>query len=175
MPAPRSSLVFLVPEADPLVGRLRLAHDPAARAGLDAHVTLLFPFVPPESIDGAVLRRLEDQFARDPEISGDVELRFDRLARFPDGVSYLALADEAVKSKIRALAKAWPEYPPYEGRFPDSVPHLTVAHGDDEVLASAEVALASALPLVVTVRFASLIIEDDAGRWLEQTRFALHQ
>lgn len=165
--------MFLVPDADPLVGRLRLAHDPAARAGIGAHVTLLFPFVPPPRLDDSVLARLREQCARDPAIRGAVELRFDHLARFAGGVSYLALADpESVASKIRALAAAWPDYPPYEGLYPDSVPHLTVAHGDDPILAAAEAELASALPVVSHMRFVSLLVERD-GQWHPHTKFPL--
>jgi 2'-5' RNA ligase len=170
---PRSALVLLVPEADPVVGGVRLTHDPLARAGLGAHVTLLFPFAPALRIDDDLLARLREQFSRAPDIAGAIELRFDRLARFP-GVAYLALADpERVVLKIRALAAAWPEYPPYEGRFSDIVPHLTVAHGDEQALASAEAELNAALPIVATVRFASLFLGDDDGRWREHARFPL--
>ena len=38
-----SAVVIPVPEAEPLVGELRLEHDPAAAAGVPAHVTLLSP------------------------------------------------------------------------------------------------------------------------------------
>jgi 2'-5' RNA ligase len=169
----RSALVLLVPEADPVVGKLRLAHDPAARAGMPAHVTLLFPFVPASRLDDVVLSRLKEQFARAPEIRGSVRLHFDRLARFP-GVSYLALDNAApVVAKIRALAAAWPEHPPYEGQFADIVPHLTVAHGDEAVLAAVESELADSLPLVAELRYATLVAEDDNGHWREHTRFAL--
>ena len=165
----RSALVLPVPEADALVGRLRLAHDPSARAGMGAHMTLLYPFLPAAQIDDGVLARLEEQLGH----AGAVELLFDRLARFP-GVSYLALADtEAVSSKIRALAAAWPECPPYEGRFADVVPHLTVAYGDDLLLDAIEAELAPALPLLVPARTAMLAVEDAVGRWRERARFAL--
>jgi hypothetical protein len=169
MPA-RSALVLPIPEAEPIVGALRLAHDPSARAGMGAHVTLLFPFLMADRLDGPVLARLERHFAH----AGAVDLCFDRLARFPD-VSYLALADDGpVVAMIRALAAAWPECPPYEGRYPDIVPHLTVAHGDEGTLAAVDSALASAaLPLWVRSAEALLVVEDAAGRWRERARFAL--
>jgi 2'-5' RNA ligase len=136
-------------------------------------VTLLFPFAPAVRIDRAALARLEEQFSRAPGIAGAIELRFERLARFA-GVSYLALAEpEEVVVKIRALAAAWPEYPPYEGRFSNIVPHLTVAQGDEQVLASVEEELKAALPVVARVRFASLFLGDPSGRWSEHARFAL--
>ena len=170
---PRSSLVLLIPEVDPVVGSLRREHDPAARAGLGAHITMLFPFVPAARIDRTLLGQLETQLARAPGISGALELRFDRVGRFP-GLSYLALADpEVVAVKIRALAAAWPDYPLYEGRFPDVIPHLTVAHGDEAVHATVERELTPVLPLVVRVRVASLVVEDDAGRWHIHTQLAL--
>jgi 2'-5' RNA ligase len=169
----RSALVLLVPEADALVGRLRLAHDPSARAGMAAHVTLLFPFLPAARLEDHVVAHLREQFQGARDISGAAELRFDRVARFP-GVSYLALSDaEVVATKIRALAAAWPECPPYEGRFADVVPHLTVACGDDDLLDAVEAELAPSLPLVAHARTALLAVEDAAGRWREHAAFNL--
>lgn len=170
---PRSALILLVPEADQVVGRLRLDHDPVARAGLGAHVTLLFPFAPAARLNRDVMAQLEKQFSSTPGVAGAIELRFDRIARFPN-VSYLALADAApVVEKIRALAALWPAYPPYEGRFADVVPHLTVAHGDESVLASVDSELAAALPLIANVRSASLVVEDDGGQWHPKRTFSL--
>jgi hypothetical protein len=170
---PRSALVLLVPEADPVVGPVRLAHDPAASRGVAAHVTLLFPFVPAVRIDAALLARLAEQFARAPGIAGPIDLVFDRVARLPE-VSYLAPADPSgVVAKVRALAAAWPEYPPYEGKYAEFIPHLTLAHGDDAVHAAVTAAMAPALPIAARVTAASLLVEDAAGRWSEHSRFAL--
>jgi hypothetical protein len=58
-----SALVFLVPEAEALVGRFRDRHDPAAAAGMPAHITLLYPFKSPDAIDAAVERALRQCFA----------------------------------------------------------------------------------------------------------------
>jgi 2'-5' RNA ligase len=139
-----------------------------------AHVTLLFPFLPAARIDDGVLNLLREQFACVPATTGALELCFDRLARFP-GVSYLALKEaETVAAKIRALAAAWPECPPYEGRFADVVPHLTVAYGDEHLLETVEAELVRALPLHAHVQAATLAVEDEAGRWGEHTSIALH-
>ena len=40
----RTALVIAVPEAEPVVGRLRSLYDEADTTGVPAHVTLLFPF-----------------------------------------------------------------------------------------------------------------------------------
>ena len=42
----RGTLMVPVPEAEPLVGRWRIEHDPPARSGIPAHITCSFPFRP---------------------------------------------------------------------------------------------------------------------------------
>jgi len=49
-----SGLVLMVPEAEPIVRELRYRSDPAAAAGIGAHITVLYPFVPLASLDGGV-------------------------------------------------------------------------------------------------------------------------
>ena len=46
-----SALVILVPEAEPVVGRLRQRYDPSAAVGMPAHITLNYPFLPGEPAD----------------------------------------------------------------------------------------------------------------------------
>jgi 2'-5' RNA ligase len=58
-----SALVLLVPEAEALVKPFRDPHDPSAARGMPAHITLLFPFRPPEAIDASVLQGLGACFA----------------------------------------------------------------------------------------------------------------
>jgi 2'-5' RNA ligase len=165
----RSALVLLVPQAEPIVGALRRAHDPVASLGIGAHVTLLFPFVPAERLDDDVLARL----ARELAGWAPLRLRFDRVARFPD-VAYLALADaEMCAALIHALAAAWPECPPYEGRFTAIIPHLTIAHGDEGVLAAAEREVAPHLPLTARIERASVLVEDARGWWEERAHLPL--
>src|SRR5262245_51359310 len=54
----RTALIVAVPEAEPYVGALRLAHDPSAALGAPAHITILFPFVSPQSVDEAAIDEL---------------------------------------------------------------------------------------------------------------------
>ena len=58
MLALESALVILVPEAEALVGSFRDLHDAGAAVGVPAHITVLYPFKPPDEIDEAVLERL---------------------------------------------------------------------------------------------------------------------
>ncbi len=164
----RSSILLLVPDAEPLVGELRAAHDPAAFAGVNAHVTILFPFVPAPEIDDHIIAKLATQIG-----GGALELTFDRVGRFP-GLVYLAVADPApLIAMTCALEAAWPAYPLYEGKYPNPVPHLTVALGEEAVLDAIEDELRRRLPLVTTVTHATLMCEDEASRWSERAWFAL--
>ena len=61
-----SGLIVEVPEVEPAVGELRSRLDGNARLGIPAHITVLFPFVPPAEIDDGVLRRLAGIFAAVP-------------------------------------------------------------------------------------------------------------
>jgi hypothetical protein len=62
MPPDESALVVLVPEAEPLVKPFRDRYDPSAAAGVPAHITLLYPFKPPDEIDSTVLENLRRLF-----------------------------------------------------------------------------------------------------------------
>jgi hypothetical protein len=59
-----------------------------------------------------------------------------------------------------------PEYPPFEGKFPTVVPHITVAHGDEALLCEIEVELRIALPATgVPAQCSELVlIENSSGR-----------
>ena len=59
-----STLAILVPEAEGLVRSFRDRYDPAAKAGMPSHITLLYPFKSPNEIDGLVLDTLRDCFPR---------------------------------------------------------------------------------------------------------------
>ena len=162
----RSSIMFPVPDAEPIVGELRRAYDPAMFAGIGAHITLLFPFMPAPEIDDAVIANIHFD-------CGPLALVFDRVERFP-GLAYLALADSAPVIRVmRALQKAWPQYPLYEGKFAETVPHLTIAHGEDDLLDRVAREVELELPLATTIRFATLMCEDESSHWHERARFAL--
>jgi 2'-5' RNA ligase len=125
-----SALVLLVPEAEALVGPFRDRHDPAAAAGMPAHITLLYPFKPPDAIDATVLAGLRQCFAGFAPFP--FTLAETRCFEAPAAVLYLAPEPAAA---FRALSSAiWqhhPETPPYRGRHADIIPHLSVAHVAD--------------------------------------------
>jgi hypothetical protein len=64
MSSVEAGLVVLVPEAEALVKPFRDRYDPSAAAGMPAHITLLYPFKPPDEIDEATLDDLRRCFTR---------------------------------------------------------------------------------------------------------------
>lgn len=117
---PREVQVFSYP--------LREAYDSQAAASqLPAHITLLYPFVPPEEIESTV-PRLEQLLTNCPPF----ELTLDRYGRF-EGTLFLEPSDpEPVLQLYEYLADAFPEFPIYGGEHgPDLHPHLTLARFDN--------------------------------------------
>ena len=57
------AVIVAVPEAEDVVGPQRAALDRAASWGVPAHVTVLYPFVPPAKIDDRIIRALARRFA----------------------------------------------------------------------------------------------------------------
>jgi len=163
-----TAIVVLVPEAESLVGAWRRVHTDDGRHGMPPHVTLIYPFV-----DDSALPR---QVAGVGTVVGcfqAFDCAFAETARF-DGVLYLSPAqDEIFRAMTDALARAFPDKPPYGGRYDDVVPHLTVAEsGDDALLASIERDVHARLPIATHVAAASLMHFVD-GRWREHTSVAL--
>lgn len=164
-----TGIVVTVPESEPLVADLRDRFDPAARYGVPAHVTVLFPWLPIDVIDDTALGALTRLAAATPAF--DAELT--AVGRFP-GVAWLAPSpSEPFVALTRAVWRRWPETPPYQGRFLEPVPHLTVADGQpDEVLDAVAAELAPDLP--IRFRASSLVLLGfDGARWTSLDRFPL--
>ena len=164
-----SAVLLCVPEAEALVGPWRREHDPSAERGVPAHVTLLYPFVPAAQVDEGVLGELEWFFAGVDAFA----LRFDAVGEFPaDGVVFLSPATAELADLSGALARRWPECPPYSGKHERPVPHLTAVHSDDPALRVRACAdLQECLPLSALASSAELWVCDDAGSWTRRASF----
>jgi hypothetical protein len=133
-----------VPAAEPAVRGLRAVLDASARDGVPAHVTVLYPFMPPGLIDEAVLASLARLFAGVPAFT----FTLDRVSWFGDSVVWLAPRDPGPLRELigRALA-AFPAYPRYGGQYDgEVVPHLTV--GDQGGLPALRAAADAVRPLL---------------------------
>ncbi|HVI86784.1 MAG TPA: 2'-5' RNA ligase family protein [Dongiaceae bacterium] len=124
-------LMVVVPEAEGLVKPFRDRFDPSASLGAPAHITVLYPFLPPERIDEAVCDRLVACCAAQVPI----DFQLTEIRRFGDEVLYLAPApDEPLRQLTLAIWRLFPETPPYAGRHAEIIPHLSIAWVQDPVL-----------------------------------------
>lgn len=146
---------LIVPVDVPVpVRRLRDRMDPAAAQGVPAHITLLYPFMPPTAVDDATRRELERIIAGEPVFSFTLE----RVERWPEVVYLAPEPDAPFRRLIAALTKAFPDYPPYGGAHDDTVPHLTIAQDPRaDWLEAAERALPAMLPIPAVAREALLL------------------
>lgn len=166
-----SALIVPVPEAEALVGAWRERYDDSARTGVPAHLTLLYPFLPPEDVSPADLERLAALFAATPA----TRYALARVRRFARGVLYLAPEpDEFLRELTERIWKLYPHRPPYGGAFPDVIPHLTVAQAaDGTVLDAVEAEVAQGLPVPAHATEVWLMLQNDDGRWRAGHRFPL--
>ena len=168
----RSGLIVEVAAAEPFVGRWRNDLDPQARLGVPAHVTVLYPFVPPDRLDEAAVVHLHELISPLPAFGFDLV----RTGWFDDGPT-LWLAPEPAEPFLQltvALTRAFPEYPPYGGQYAEVVPHLTVGvRGSAEHLGRAERELRQHLPMRARATAVTLMAERPDGRWHRHTNFKL--
>jgi hypothetical protein len=166
-----TAILLCVPEAEPLVHEWRLKGDPSAAHGVPAHVTLLYPFLPLASIDDGVLAELSWFFRGvDAFPVAFTAVRFWAST----GVVWVEPSSDALVQLTRALARRWPECPPYAGEIPadELIPHLTIVQTEERSLRQAAAnAVSPGLPFRTVAHEASLWVQDEAGEWSEHTRF----
>jgi 2'-5' RNA ligase superfamily len=142
-----SAVLVPVPEAEPAVGRHRARLDRAAAQGVPAHVTVLYPFVPPAEITAATIEAL----AAAVGCVAAFDCRFAVTAWFGEEVVWLAPRPDApFRALTRAVCAAFPGYLPYRGAHDDAVPHLTIGDrppGGASDLRAAEADVLRALPV----------------------------
>ncbi len=168
----QSALIIEIPEAEPAVQRHRERLDANAPLGIPAHITVLAPFMPPDTIDTAVLTQIEQLFADLTRF----RFRLDRTDWFGEQVLWLAPRDPApFRALTQRVYRAFPAFPPFEGRHDDVVPHLTIGHGHPlNELRTAEDAVQAHLPIEASVAAITLMTERYAGgHWAKTATFAL--
>ncbi len=172
--ATETAVIVPVPAADAVVGTYRQALDHSAAWGVPAHVTVVYPFLPPARITGTVIETLRELVTRVEAFA----CVFSRVAWFGQEVVWLA-PDPA--EPFRALTElVWtrfPECPPYGGAHPEPVPHLTVGStrvSDFSALGRAAVEVRAKLPVRADVDRVRLIAgTTSAGSWRTVAEFPL--
>ena len=142
------------------MSRWRERLDPSAAAGMPAHITLLYPFLPEQSLSQETL----DELSKLCTSFKPVEVTFTKTGRFPEVLYLVPEPAHPLKHMTLAIAERWPDFPPYAGQFAEIVPHLTVAIGGAEILAAADAELRMHLPVSATLDHAQLLTSD-GSRW----------
>jgi 2'-5' RNA ligase len=150
-----TALLVAVPEAEPAVGEHRARLDSSARGGVPAHLTVLYPFLPPASVDGAVLASLRRLFAG----FAPFDVTLDRVSWFGEEVAWLAPRDDRpFRALTGAVVAVFPDCPPYGGRYADVIPHLTIGDRDDPgALRAAAEAVRAHLPVATRAAAVTLM------------------
>lgn len=166
-----SGLVVRFADVESVVGPLRSALDPATPSGMPAHVTVLYPFVPPAELFSAVLA----QVAAVASQTQTFRVQFEKVGWFSDQVLWLAPEPDSpfrdLTSRFRTL---FPQCLPYGGAFDDLIPHLTIEAGVPIIdLQEAERALTGRLPIRTTATHLSVLTGSvTEGRWTVRGEFA---
>jgi 2'-5' RNA ligase len=166
-----TALICRVPEAERYISHYRQRFDPSARRNVPAHVTILYPFMAPELVDAEVRDTLQRIATSVPCFN----YRLAKTRRFPVALYLEPEPDAPFSALTDGIFRAFPDYPPFDGKFDTVVPHVTVAHGDEPLLCEIEVELRIALPgSGVPARCEEMIlIENGSGRWEQMQAFAL--
>jgi 2'-5' RNA ligase len=171
-----STLVILVPKCEGLVRSFRDRYDPAAKAGMPAHITLLYPFKPPDKIDAVVLDTLRDCFFCFPPFKFSLAA----INQFSSETLFLVPEPEDPFRELTwGIWRCYPKTPPYRGRYSTVVPHLTVASLVSEqrlaeVAGEFEEAAQGCLPIRTEATEVALM-DSRSGRWEINTTFKLGQ
>lgn len=164
----------MVPEAEPVVASFRDQHDPSARRGLGAHITLTYPFVESELLSKAVLARLRDTVAQIPAPM----FRLLDVRTFPAVVWLAPEPARGIVQLAKAIERAFPEQPLGGGAFPEFIPHLTVArrvpHDKDAIANELRARMADYGPIYCWCDSVALLVNEER-RWRRLAEFPLLQ
>lgn len=153
-----TALLVPLPEIGPLIEPW---YDRRPQDGVGAHVTVLVPFLPAEQVDEEVIERLAALFRGFEAF----DVRFARTGRFPQVLYLRPEPEQAFQALTDAVCRLWPDFPPYQGKYKDLTPHLSVLSdaGEDDY-DRAEVELEALLPFEARAVAVDLLEFDD-DRW----------
>jgi len=170
----QSALFVPVSAAETAVDKYRKKLDPARTCGIPAHITVLFPFMPPDAIGSSHLELLEEVFTA----SSPFDFALSEVRWFDDRVVYLAPDDPAPFVEMTMqLMERFPDYPPYGGAYADVIPHVCVGESADvRAMRKAASRVAKRLPITAHAREVWLMVGSDApNSWTVRRSFSLGQ
>lgn len=165
-----SSLIVPVLSAEDIVDGLRRRLDPSY-ATMPAHITLLYPFVPPSSISESLTEKLRELLAHFEPF----DFALSEIGWFGDQVMYLAPSPRAPFVELTSrITAGFPDYPPYGGAFDEVVPHLVVGEGARRArMRGAARRLQRYLPIHGFATEVLLMSPSPSGHWEVRRRFPL--
>jgi 2'-5' RNA ligase len=168
-----SALLIQVPEAEPLVGSYRNKYDPSEAWGIPAHITVLYPFIPPNEITESNIKALQNLFAQFPRFKA--KLAGTRM--FPDALYLFPEPGIPFRELTGAVYGLYPVFPPYGGAYADVIPHLTVAQVNDkeflgQIAADFDKSFNARLPISIEISEVALW-ENSSGDWRLRAKFPL--
>ncbi len=171
---PQSGLLIEVEPAESIVSLWRLKYAEQAEHGIPAHVTVLFPFIPPALIDEASMATVRKIVSNFPAF--DFELT--TIEQFPGVVWLRPEPDDRFRALTRELWDAFPQCPPYENRYPDPQPHLTIGQLEDPVEqaimhTAIESELEGQLPIGCRATSLTLFVSTEKNEWTRPATFDL--
>lgn len=151
-----TGLIIPIAEMESFIRQHRETNAAVSPEGVPAHLTLLYPFLPPEGCDAAHAE-VEAFFATVESF----EFELTEVGWFEDRVVFLAPSDPAPFIELtERLIGQWTECIPYGGRHAGKhVPHLTLGiEGTPEEMRSLAEAAEELLPIRCTATQAWLMI-----------------
>jgi hypothetical protein len=165
----QSVLAISLPEADNVLSYVRSRFGgEVPPVGVPAHITLLYPWMPPALINEKVLTELASLFAGLPIF--DLSLK---LGWFGREVLLLVPQDPAPFIRLtKAIVRRWPEFPYYSGEYDDIEPHVTLAYGNEFSLSGLAAEVASQVPVRARTSSIGLSI-GQPGHMIVRAKFSL--
>jgi 2'-5' RNA ligase len=163
----RSALVVVANDAEPVVRACRDRHHRVSvERGIPEHLTILFPFLSADDLDGETLGTLRRVFA--PVLPFAYELA--RVESFPDAVWLAPEPAEPFLDLIAQARDAYPELAPYGDPSLEPVPHCTIAAVDnpayvDELVRELRAELEPRLPIRCRATSLALLAEQPDETW----------
>lgn len=162
---PPTALIVPTPAAERATQRWRRRYTQDGVEGMPPHVTLLYPFLADEALRAEHLRALRAVLAAFQPF----DFVLGEFAEFPasatsPSVLYLAPKPaDRFRDITTAIVARFPDHPPYGGRFPTIIPHLTVAEDAGAPLAEIRAEIEPTLPIRARAAEAHLMLYGSRG------------
>ncbi len=172
-----SALILPVREIESIAQPYRHNHTTDGAMGLLPHVTILYPFVSFSEWNAGVRKTLETSLGSKSPFCFELT----QVNSFPSHRTLFLdpAPNQDILDLTRTIARAFPDYPPYDGKIPiDKLhPHVTIATtSTDQQLTKLEMSFSQdirdQLPIVITANEVWFVVKS-GNRWLRHTTIRL--